>query len=134
VNCHVKYQIKVYLEQAAHRVVLLQQVPLQVPQALQPQQLLLLQQLLAVRIRLMSVVVVVVAPVVVTTVVVVVLATIHRMTYVGNLHLITMLLLAPVVHLFHQSWLPQITQHQCSLLVKDHVEHVQSQMKVSTES
>jgi hypothetical protein len=60
------------------------------------------------------------------------LATILHMTCVGNLHLTIMLLLAAVVHLFHQSWLPQITLHQCSLLVKDLVERVQSQMKVST--
>jgi len=122
VNCHVRNWIKVCLEQAEHQAVLLSRVPHQVPPALHPQQLPLLQQL-GVQIHLMWVVAAAVA---------VVLATIHRTTYVGNLHLTITLLLAPVVHLFHQSWLPQITLHQCSPLVKDLVEHVQSQMKVST--
>jgi hypothetical protein len=78
------------------------------------------------------VVVVVVVAAVVTAAMAVVLATIRHMTCVGNLRHTIMLLLARVVHLFRQSRLPQITPHQCSLLVKDHVERVQSQTKVSS--
>ena len=129
VSCHVKFQTRASLEQGARQAA----QPLQEHhQAQRVQQLLLpqhLQQLLAAPIPLTLTIAAVVVVVLVMVVVEVVLATIRHMTYVGNLHLITMLPVRAAQPL-PLSQLPLITLHQCSLLVKDLGGHVQSQMKV----